>query len=167
VETGALGEPRLLVDGGPSELQLSIAHSGEWFAVALASQGRAGVDIEAVRPRKRLHEIADYLGWGEEIANLGEFLDRWTLWEACVKLERSTIFSTSCPSFEALSRNEGKERTFGCAPWLGVRSQASEDMHFALVLKLERPQGLRVRNLDPDTLAPLAVDSTDPGFRFG
>jgi hypothetical protein len=165
LESGTLGEPRLFIDGSRSTIQVSIAHSRDCLAVALSRHSRIGIDIEAIRPRKNLHEIAEFLGWGGQVDNLDEFLERWTLWEACVKLERSSIFSPFNQAFDVLSRLEEKSRMFGSAPWVAVRPRRSREMHSALVLQLDGPHTLRVRNRDPETLAPLAADDLGPACR--
>lgn len=71
----------------------NISHSGDYIAVALASNGRVGIDIEQNRPRKHYQKIAkqffsdvenDWLN--QQIDSLSAFWQLWTLREAALKL---------------------------------------------------------------------------------
>ena len=53
------GKPRLAAAGvGESTLEFNLSHSGELALVAVADGGAVGVDVERLRPVKRLEEIA-------------------------------------------------------------------------------------------------------------
>ena len=84
------GRPLLHLDGAPSELSLSISHSGDWLAVALADVA-VGVDIELPRRSRDYVALARFAFSPEEVARLqgldaagrsAEFHRVWTLKEA-------------------------------------------------------------------------------------
>lgn len=156
------GEPKLFVGGEPSACQLSISHSRDWLGVAITHQPRIGIDVEASKPRGRFREMAEYLGWDGAFASFDEFQERWTLWEACVKLEASSIFSVSNRPFEALCQPPGDRQFFSCVPWLCVRSRLSATARFALVVELEFPRPLRLRHYRPEGMD---FDIAQPAIR--
>jgi phosphopantetheinyl transferase len=72
--------------------EISISHSGDWVACAIASARRIGVDLEQARPGRRYREIAASYFSEVEIKAIdaeGEtaFLSAWTLREAVAKAE--------------------------------------------------------------------------------
>lgn len=84
------GRPRLLVDGAPSPLSLSLSHSGDWLAIALATV-LVGIDVELPRRQRDLHALARFTFSPEEVASLdgldataygSAFHRLWTLKEA-------------------------------------------------------------------------------------
>ena len=84
------GRPQLVVDGAPSHLSLSLSHSGEWLAIALATVP-VGIDVELPRRQRDLHALARFTFSPEEVASLdgldeatygGAFHRLWTLKEA-------------------------------------------------------------------------------------
>ena len=84
------GRPRLLVDDAPSQLSLSLSHSGDWLACAIASVP-VGIDVELPRRRRDLHALARFAFAPEEADRLSElpeedraaaFHELWTLKEA-------------------------------------------------------------------------------------
>lgn len=100
-----LGEPQLpeiaIVDNGrPSfivdkQLDFNISHSGEYIMVALAHGCRIGLDVEHIRPRKKLLELAEYSFSAQEYqwlltlpssALADGFWQLWTLRESVLKL---------------------------------------------------------------------------------
>lgn len=77
-----------------SAISFSLSHSQSVAVVAVASDARVGVDIEAVRPRARLDALAARVLGSEEHADwldvepgvqLRAFLERWTAKEAYLK----------------------------------------------------------------------------------
>ena len=84
-----------IVTQGPGPVPvLSVTHSGDLLAVAVAAsdQGCVGIGIDIERPRPRSYaKIARYLGWPESLWGVpqaptqDEFLHVWTLWEALYK----------------------------------------------------------------------------------
>lgn len=86
---GRRGKP--LLPGGPS---FSLSHSGERVLIAVSARGRVGVDVERIRPVRRLEALAArWLAPGERawLAAAGEggveaaFFDVWTRKEAFAK----------------------------------------------------------------------------------
>lgn len=84
------GRPLLQVDGDASALSLSLSHSGDWLAVALADVA-VGVDIELPRRSRDYVALARFAFSPEEVARLhgldaagrsAEFHRVWTLKEA-------------------------------------------------------------------------------------
>ncbi|GHB94335.1 4'-phosphopantetheinyl transferase family protein [Thermomonas carbonis] len=84
------GRPQLRVDGQPSLLSLSISHSGDWLAIALATVP-VGVDVELPRRTRDLRALARFTFSPEEAAGLDRLDDTdyslafhrlWTLKEA-------------------------------------------------------------------------------------
>lgn len=84
------GRPQLVVDGAPSDLSLSLSHSGDWLAIALATVP-VGIDVEFPRRARDLPALARFTFSPEEIASLdgldeaaygGAFHRLWTLKEA-------------------------------------------------------------------------------------
>lgn len=86
------GRPSFIVD---RQLDFNISHSGEYIMVALAHGCRIGLDVEHIRPRKKLLELAQYsfsereyqwlLNLPSSALNDG-FWQLWTLRESVLKL---------------------------------------------------------------------------------
>ena len=104
------------------EVDFNIAHSGFIAAVSLVRGGtlRTGCDIELIRPRTNIREIAEtYFSSGERdyIFSQGESSDKrfyeiWTLKECYLKLKGFSVFDMSCcPSFI----NDEGHLSFGAA----------------------------------------------------
>lgn len=128
------GSPRLLVGGAPSGINLSMAHSGRWVAVALAKGARVGVDVERARPRENFVAMAEYMGWKDRVDNLDDFLTQWTIWEACVKLSESSIFARNNAAFVELRDIEPDALMPEYGPWTGMRMRISDKAYFALAI---------------------------------
>lgn len=111
-----------------------MAHSGRWIAVAVASCARVGVDIERVGRRKNFSAMAEYMGWQEQVNGEEDFMSMWTMWEACVKLEESSIFCTSNSAFESLGGIEPGEAWLEKGPWGGLKKRTPDGAHFALAV---------------------------------
>ena len=84
------GRPRLVVDGAPSPLSLSLSHSGDWLAIALATVP-VGIDVELPRRPRDLDALARFTFSPEEVERLRGVPDAeraqafhvaWTLKEA-------------------------------------------------------------------------------------
>lgn len=84
------GRPRMIVDGVSSPLSLSLSHSGDWLAIALATVP-VGIDVELPRRQRDLHALARFTFSPEEVASLdgldataygSAFHRLWTLKEA-------------------------------------------------------------------------------------
>lgn len=84
------GRPCLLVDGAPSPVSLSLSHSGDWVAVALATMP-VGIDVEVSRRERDFVALARFAfspGEAERLLRMdqaqraGAFRVLWTLKEA-------------------------------------------------------------------------------------
>ena len=92
------------------ETDFNISHSGNLAAVSLVKDGgmRTGCDVELVRPRKRIKEIAEkfFTASEREFIFDAEFFDEakffmiWTLKECYLKLKGMSVFDMKeAPSF--------------------------------------------------------------------
>lgn len=86
------GRPSFIVD---RQLDFNISHSGEYIMVALAQGCRIGLDVEHIRPRKKLLALAEYSFSVQEYqwllslpdsALADGFWQLWTLRESVLKL---------------------------------------------------------------------------------
>lgn len=134
LHTSRAGAPRLLCDGKPSSLDLSVSHSGRWIAVALGQDVKVGIDVERERDFRDVSALAHYMGWGRRVDNANDFLIRWTLWEACVKLEESSIFASSNAAFEALVQSESRGPIQCSGRWIAIRVREPGELHATVVL---------------------------------
>jgi len=84
------GRPRMVVDGAPSPLSLSLSHSGDWLAIALATVP-VGIDVELPRRQRNLDALARFTFSRDEVGRLSgvpeseraqAFHVLWTLKEA-------------------------------------------------------------------------------------
>lgn len=84
------GRPQLCVDGGDAALHVSISHSGDWLALAVA-EAAVGVDIELPRSSRDWGALAKFVCSPDELAYLQQqpaelkqaaFHQLWTLKEA-------------------------------------------------------------------------------------
>lgn len=84
------GRPQVVVDGTPSAMSLSISHSGDWLAIALATMP-VGIDVELPRRQRDLDALARFTFSPEEVERLRAlpeperaqaFHVTWTLKEA-------------------------------------------------------------------------------------
>ncbi len=84
------GRPLLLVDGAASPLSLSLSHSGDWLASAIADVP-IGIDVELPRRARDLQALARFAFAPEEAQRLSQlaeqeriaaFHELWTLKEA-------------------------------------------------------------------------------------
>ncbi len=102
------GKPRL-EPPGPA---FNLAHSGDHALIAIGAGAAIGVDIELPRPRIRIDALAARVLSAEDQAALAaltgearrwEFLRRWTLFEAVVKLHGHGLFQTVAKASAARS----------------------------------------------------------------
>lgn len=96
LSTNENGKP--FIDAAP--ITFNVSHSRQWLAVAIASMGEVGVDIEIARPIRRAHSLAKRYFSATEAAVLAglsepershQFLRRWTLTEALVKANGDSL----------------------------------------------------------------------------
>ncbi len=83
----------------PVPLHFNISHSGDCLALAFDSQAPIGVDVEQLRPRARLAELAERIMCLEQLAAFRErgcpqeeFFTCWCAAEALVKQAASSIW---------------------------------------------------------------------------
>jgi 4'-phosphopantetheinyl transferase len=95
VESTPGSAPRVLVDGAPSGIGVSISHAGGLSAAALRRDGRVGIDLMEVEPVTDWARVAlDYLGMAVAcpLASMAppernlSFAQAWTEREASLKL---------------------------------------------------------------------------------
>ena len=107
-EGGPYGKPFALVDGTPVSVSFNVSHSGGCGLIALASEGRLGVDVEELTARRDLESLIEAVMGPEEQAELGElegkarldqFYRLWTCKEALIKA-LGTGFSTDISRFQ-------------------------------------------------------------------
>ncbi len=88
------GKPWATVDGTAAAISFSVSHSGPHGLIAFAPEGRLGVDVEELAPRRNLDLLMDgVLGEAEKAdvaSNEGErrlrsFFRLWTMKEALLK----------------------------------------------------------------------------------
>ena len=88
------GKPYALVRGNPAPISFNVSHSGDHGLIALAEEGRLGVDVEERLPRRDLDGLIETVLGPDEQARLALahgyrklhlFYFFWTLKEALVK----------------------------------------------------------------------------------
>ncbi len=93
-EASEHGKPFALVDGEAQRVPFNVSHSGAHGLVALAAEGRLGVDVEERVPRRDMELLIRSVFTPDEqagLAGLGErdkmyaFYDLWTIKEALLK----------------------------------------------------------------------------------
>ena len=93
-EASEHGKPFALVDGEAQRVSFNVSHSGAHGLVALAAEGRVGVDVEERAPRRDMELLVRSVLTPDEqarLAGLGErdkmyaFYDLWTIKEALLK----------------------------------------------------------------------------------
>ena len=108
IEPGKFGKPVALVGCEPAEISFNVSHSGRHGLIAVAREGRLGVDVEElVRPRGLDILIGATLTPGEQADLLTmkqtertrDFFRLWTIKEALVKA-RGTGLSVDVSTFE-------------------------------------------------------------------
>lgn len=106
------GKPHL----ANSHLAFNVSHSGEWAVIAMGRERSIGVDIEQIKPTKRISAVAKRFFTEEEQTALQEaddpaalFYPIWVRKEAYVKACGSTLFSElgriSVPLAEGAEQN--------------------------------------------------------------
>ena len=88
------GKPHALLHGAPAPVSSSVSHSGVHGLLAVARDGRLGVDVEERVPRRDLDALMEAVLTPEERAEIvaagageriGRFYGLWTIKEALVK----------------------------------------------------------------------------------
>ena len=92
--TSEHGKPSARLGGAPAPISFNVSHGGRHGLIAFASEGRLGVDVEELAPRRNLNLLVDGAlapREREEVASrsgddqLRLFLRLWTMKEALVK----------------------------------------------------------------------------------
>ncbi len=126
IETEASGKPIAVDETGRSSLSISASHSGSRLALACASGGIVGVDVERHRARDFAALAGHAFGAVEQelVANGGEraFYRIWTLREAIAK-------ATGAGLVMAIDRKDRASR--GPAEGCWTQSSEGERWHFA------------------------------------
>ena len=93
-EAAKHGKPFALVDGRPASISFNVSHSGSHGLIAVAPEGRLGVDVEERAPRRNLDNLIEGVFSPNEKAELESlegcqqlhvFFRFWTIKEALVK----------------------------------------------------------------------------------
>lgn len=105
------GKPFAIVQGLPARISFNVSHSGKHGLVALAPEGRLGVDVEECIPHRNLDTLIETVFTPGEQAELASitgsdrhraFFRLWTVKEALVKA-LGTGFSLDVSTFEVPS----------------------------------------------------------------
>lgn len=106
--TSEHGKPWAAVDGARAPIAFNVSHSGRHGLIAYAPEGRLGVDIEELQPRRRLDLLMDGALGAEErrevtaregAEQLRLFFRLWTMKEAVLKAQGKG-FLLDATSFE-------------------------------------------------------------------
>ena len=152
LQRSASGAPRLLQNGMPSELSVSLSHSTDWIAAGISSQVKIGVDVEPIRVRERMSDIAGMFGWQSAVRDIGDFLSRWTFWEASAKCVGGSVLIKENPDFERLCKvgtNGSLSRT---DRWAGLIDCVDHDAYYAVALHGHLKSDLLCRKLDSGSI---------------
>lgn len=147
------GKPYALVDGTPASIRFNVSHGGRHGLIAVAPEGRLGVDVEERASRRDLDGlIGAAFGPGEQAdlaalhgsRKLHEFYRIWTMKEAALKA-LGTGLSREMSGFEipADLRGGGATDLFRF-PWMPETGWRLADLgtgDFAAALAHERPGG--------------------------
>ena len=119
-ETAEHGKPIALVDGMPISVSFNVSHSGEHGLIAVAPEGRLGVDVEERVAHRNMDLLIDGVFGPSEQAELAStrggdkihlFFRLWTIKEALIKA-LGTGFSLDPSTFEVPSEMFGGEMKF-------------------------------------------------------
>ena len=103
------GKPFAIVRGIPARVSFNVSHSGKHGLIAVASEGRLGVDVEERTPHRNMETLIETVFTPDEQAELASvpgsdrhraFFRLWTVKEALVKAE-GTGLSLDPSLFEA------------------------------------------------------------------
>ena len=148
LQHAASGAPYLVRDGKRSELNVSVSNTENWVAVGMSSGASIGVDVETIRPRHRMSAIADFLGWKDKTSNLGEFLARWTLWEASAKCSGGSVLQQESLDFERLSASNSRGQMINTTCSAGLWDCLDSEIYYAVVLSGQHTRDMTHRELD-------------------
>ena len=119
-EPAEYGKPIALVDGMPVSVSFNVSHSGEHGLIAVAPEGRLGVDVEERVAHRNMDLLIEGVFGPSEQAELAStrgrhkinlFFRLWTIKEALIKA-LGTGFSLDPSTFEVPSEMFGGEIKF-------------------------------------------------------
>ena len=119
-ETAEHGKPMALVDGMPVSVSFNVSHSGEHGLIAIAPEGRLGVDVEERVAHRNMDLLIDGVFGPSEQAELASarggdkihlFFRLWTIKEALIKA-LGTGFALDPSTFEVPSEMFSGEMKF-------------------------------------------------------
>jgi phosphopantetheinyl transferase len=142
----ATGRPKIEDEAQQPGPDLSVSHSGDWVACAVAGAGRIGLDLEQARPGRRYNEIAASI-FSEperkavETDGNAAFLSSWTLREAVAKAEGTGLTGAMKLDGECLMPAFGRQYALTLAgeSW-AVGHRNRETLHLAIAWKINQPQ---------------------------
>ncbi len=125
--------------GHEAALHLSLSHSGDWIAAAVADTA-LGIDLEQRRPRDALHRFEELLlAEGETPGTLDNdaLLQRWVAKEAWIKREHGSALPEQ---LAAIRLHHAEPTTADIRLWSGT------DVHLALATLASPPWHLALGN---------------------
>ena len=117
------------------DLRASVAHSGPWVAVGLASGCGIGVDIQVQDDRRRYRKIAEFLDLDPDaMRDKRLFFSSWVLREAIAKAVDDSVLTPHVlePELAAACRDHG--RVVNAGHFSAFVDVISPDAHLAVVL---------------------------------
>jgi phosphopantetheinyl transferase len=127
--------PRLYHAGKASELNASVAHSGRWIAVALASGSRIGVDIQTQDERSRYREMAELLNMNDGArVDHRHFFSSWSLREAIAKATDSSLLTPHPVEAELTDACRKHGQFVSAGKFVALVDVMPPDAHLAVVL---------------------------------
>jgi 4'-phosphopantetheinyl transferase len=100
LERSELGKPRLLSSQNPSSLFFNMSHSAGLVAVGVTHLGELGVDIEKLRPFKKMEQFLERFAFDSERKKIEDapehqknqlFFEFWTAKEAWCKAHAKSV----------------------------------------------------------------------------
>lgn len=173
-----------VIQAGGKSFFLTLAHTDGAFAAAL-SETPAGIDVERVRPVKRLADMTAF-AYGEAAgeamrrrlknaspfeldAAIDDFFSLWTLKECEIKMNRTAGALVHRPRVRAVfsSENETPQLRFETegleAPVRAIRMACGQNRVFRAALLCESAQPPALGRLTPETLG---IDPQDLGAQL-
>jgi 4'-phosphopantetheinyl transferase len=86
-QVGTHGKP--FIEGGP---HFNLSHSGQWAAIAVASEAEVGIDIEQIREHVNMAELLGRLGETRLPDSRPALFQRWARREAASKTAGGALF---------------------------------------------------------------------------
>jgi len=134
-------EDSLIEVAGPGDrVHVSRSHSGDWVAVGVSTGMAIGVDIERVRPKRDLAELARFIRLDDAATgNDRIFFAHWTLREALAKCVGDSVLSRHDSEPDLLGATRRPGRLVHAAGLAALCGQRADDIYYALVLQSTTP----------------------------